>query len=240
MKETGSYGNLSFSKKIDLEYLEKRFLSMTAKDLNEIKAAIKYMDYKPTILSKFFNVKSLLFKEIADDPDFYKAETIFPNPLNDNKIVKCINILNAKYTKDLVKADLTASESLVPSPVAELLKGVRLINDHGAVGLKFTTDFKGDVYLNIPRGNEVELKDVEVKDVTFNVMNVFNTYLTEGFTLALRDKENDTWVSIEPYSLDGIKGSGELYVFVKIGNSFYRDLAIKYFDPEEILNIYRG
>ena len=71
-------------------------------------------------------------------------------------------------------------------------------------------------------------------------MNVFNTYLTEGFTLALRDKENNIWVSIEPSALDGIKGSGELYVFVKIGNSFYRDLAIKYFDPEEILNIYRG
>ena len=65
---------------------------MTPRDLNEIKAAIKYMDYKPTILSKFFNVKSLLFKEIADDPEYYKAETIFPNPLNDNKIVNNIRI----------------------------------------------------------------------------------------------------------------------------------------------------
>ena len=30
---------------------------MDKKDLNEIKAAIKYMDYKPLLLSKFFDVK---------------------------------------------------------------------------------------------------------------------------------------------------------------------------------------
>ena len=35
---------------------------METRDINEIRSAIKYMDYKPVLLSKFYDVKSLLLK----------------------------------------------------------------------------------------------------------------------------------------------------------------------------------
>ena len=56
-----------------------------------------YMDYKPVMLAKFYDIKSLLFKEILENEDYYKVASILPNPGNDNKIVKCVNILDNKY-----------------------------------------------------------------------------------------------------------------------------------------------
>ena len=70
---------------------------MEIRDINEIRSAIKYMDYKPVMLAKFYDIKSLLFKEILENEDYYKVASILPNPGNDNKIVKCVNILDKKY-----------------------------------------------------------------------------------------------------------------------------------------------
>ena len=98
---------------------------MTDREINEIRAAIKYMDMKPSVLSKFFEIKELLLEEIINDPSGYKVDSIFPNPLNDNKIVKCVNILNAKYTASLTKSDFTSSDSRVPEAAEKILKNIR-------------------------------------------------------------------------------------------------------------------
>ena len=53
---------------------------MEIRDINEIRSAIKYMDYKPVMLAKFYDIKSLLFKEILENEDYYKVASILPNP----------------------------------------------------------------------------------------------------------------------------------------------------------------
>lgn len=211
---------------------------MTEQEFSEIKAAIQYMDTKPTLLSRFFNVKELLYEEIRRDPAAYKAESLFPNALNDNKIIKCVNILNARYTKDLKKYDLTAREEEVPSEAADFLRKTSVVSHDGKVGIKTEADFTGDVYIRIPRENALTLQNISVKGITFDLMNPFNLYVAEGFTLSFR--RPDLWISIEPASLDGIKGSGELYVYVKKENAFYRDRASRYFDPDAVLQVFRG
>lgn len=211
---------------------------MTDQQFREIRAAIQYMDMKPGILSRFYNVKELLYQEIRKDPEAYKAETLFPDPMNGNKIVKCVNLLNAKYTKKIVKFDLTGEDAAVPAEAADLLQSVEVTEHDGTVGLTFHGDFEGDVWLNIPRSNSVTLRNTAVRDVTFDVMGAFNPYQAEGFTLALR--RPDLKISIEPAALDGIKGSGEVYVYVLTGDTFYRDRAAKYFTPDPILKVFRG
>ena len=52
-------------------------IQMEIRDINEIRSAIKYMDYKPVMLAKFYDIKSLLFKEILENEDYYKVAYFF-------------------------------------------------------------------------------------------------------------------------------------------------------------------
>ena len=212
---------------------------MDKKDLNEIKAAIKYMDYKPLLLSKFYDVKSLLFKEIQEDEEFYKASTVLPNPLNDNKIIKCINILDAKYTKNKEHYDCVRTPVGLPEKAVEILKTMAVTEDGGSVNISVGTEITADIYINIPRGNSMEITNVKLgQDVRFEVMNTFNPYVSEGFIFAIRTE--DLSISVEPSSLEGIKGQGDVFVYVMNENAIYKDEADKYFDVSEILKIFRG
>ena len=102
---------------------------MEIRDINEIRSAIKYMDYKPVMLAKFYDIKSLLFKEILENEDYYKVASILPNPGNDNKIVKCVNILDKKYMAGREVVDCTKTPGAIPAEAAEVLKSIRATED---------------------------------------------------------------------------------------------------------------
>ncbi|MGN0395348.1 MAG: hypothetical protein ACI4EF_08295 [Coprococcus sp.] len=208
---------------------------MEQRDINEIRAAIKYMDYKPALLAKFYDIKSLLFAEIMKDEDYYKVSSIMPNPLNDNKIVKCINILDKKYIGNKEKS----GEAGIPEKAVSILKSIKTKSEGGEIYLSVGSDITADVYLSIPRGNSVTINSMKLgSDVWISVMNSFNAYTSEGFTLAIR--MDDMAISIEPSALDGIKGQGDVFIYVMTEYAIYKGLASNYFNTEDILSVYRG
>jgi len=210
-----------------------------SRDINEIRSAIKYMDYKPVMLAKFYDIKSLLFKEILENEDYYKVASILPNPGNDNKIVKCVNILDKKYMAGREVVDCTKTPGAIPAEAAEVLKSIRATEDPVSVKLSFGKEMKAEVYMNIPRGNSLTISDMTITPETeLTVMNLYNTYYTEGFTLALHF--DDFAVAIEPSALDGIKGQGDVFVYAMTKNAIYKDFGSRYFDVAAILKYYRG
>ena len=212
---------------------------MEIRDINEIQSAIKYMDYKPVMLAKFYDIKSLLFKEILENEDYYKVASILPNPGNDNKIVKCVNILDKKYMAGREVVDCTKTPGAIPAEAAEVLKSIRATEDPVSVKLSFGKEMKAEVYMNIPRGNSLTISDMTITPETeLTVMNLYNTYYTEGFTLALHF--DDFAVAIEPSALDGIKGQGDVFVYAMTKNAIYKDFGSRYFDVAAILKYYRG
>lgn len=203
--------------------------------MNEIKAAIKYMDYKPALLSKFYDVKSLLFNEIVENEDAYKVSSIMPNPANDNKIIKCMNILEKKYMGKREKA----GDAGIPEKAVSILKSIKTKTEGTAISLSVGSNITADVYLKIPRGNSMEIKNMKLgEDTWIHVMNFFHPYTSEGFTFAIRME--DMSISIEPSALDGIKGQGDVFVYVMTEYAVYQDFASKYFDTGDILSLYRG
>lgn len=212
---------------------------MDIRDINEIKAAIKYMDYKPALLSKFYDVKSLLFQEIIEHPDTYKVESILPNPMNDNKIIKCMNILDKKFMGDREVVNSVQTAFGLPEKAIDLLKSVKTKTTGASVKLSFDQELQADVYLYIPRGNSMTISNMQITDaVEFEVMNAYNTYVSEGFTLAIRME--DMAIAIEPSALEGIKGQGDVFVYCMTEQAVYKDLASRYFSTEDILANYRG
>lgn len=212
---------------------------MEIRDINEIKLAIKYMDFKPNLLSKFYDVKALLFSEIVENEEYYKVESIMPNPLNDNKIVKCVNILDAKYTKTKEKIDCIKGDFSLPKAAKEIMDNISIYTKGGSVFLKCGVDFLADIYINLPRENSTTIKNVNInKEMEFEIVNVFNAYASEGFTLAFRGETFS--IAIEPSALEGIKGQGDVFVYVMDENAIYKDEASKYFDCKDILKIYKG
>lgn len=212
---------------------------MDTSTLNEIKSAIKYMDYKPAFLSKFCDIKSLLFKEIAENPEEYKVDGIMPNPGNDNKIVKCINILDKKYMSKKEIVDCTKTPASLPHEASDILKSISTKEEGASVRLSFAKEFKAGLYMNIPRGNSFTISNMSFdENVWLELINSYNTYYTEGFTLALHLE--DMAISIEPSALEGIKGQGNVFVYVMTDEALYKDLGSKYFDVSTILKYYRG
>ena len=139
---------------------------MEIRDINEIRSAIKYMDYKPVMLAKFYDIKSLLFKEILENEDYYKVASILPNPGNDNKIVKCVNILDKKYMAGREVVDCTKTPGAIPAEAAEILKSIRTTEDPASVKLSFGKEMKAEVYMNIPRGNSLTISDMTITPET--------------------------------------------------------------------------
>ena len=93
--------------------------------------------------------------------------------------------------------------------------------------------------MNIPSGNSLTISDMTITPETeLTVMNLYNTYYTEGFILALHFDEFA--VAIEPSALDGIKGQGDVFVYAMTKNAIYKDFGSRYFDVEAILKYYRG
>ncbi len=212
---------------------------METRDINEIRSAIKYMDYKPVLLSKFYDVKSLLLKEILEDEAYYKVSSILPNPGNDNKIVKCVNILDKKYMAGREVIDCTKTPGGFPKAAADILKSVKTSVDAVSVKLSFEKELEAELYLNIPRSNSVTITNMKIDASTeIEVMNLYNTYYTEGFTLALHI--GNLAVAIEPSALDGIKGQGDVFVYAMTEHAVYKDFGSRYFDVEAIRNYYRG
>ena len=197
------------------------------------------MDYKPVMLAKFYDIKRLLFKEILENEDYYKVASILPNPGNDNKIVKCVNILDKKYMAGREVVDCTKTPGAIPAEAAEVLKSIRATEDPVSVKLSFGKEMKAEVYMNIPRGNSLTISDMTITPETeLTVMTLYNTYYTEGFTLALHF--DDFAVAIEPSALDGIKGQGDVFVYAMTKNAIYKDFGSRYFDVAAILKYYRG
>ena len=83
-----------------------------------------------------------------------------------------------------------------------------------------------------------QLKKFITPETELTVMNLYNTYYTEGFILALHFDEFA--VAIEPSALDGIKGQGDVFVYAMTKNAIYKDFGSRYFDVAAILKYYRG
>ena len=127
----------------------------------------------------------------------------------------------------------------LPEKAVEILKTMAVTEDGGSVNISVGTELTADIYINIPRGNSMEITNVKLgQDVRFEVMNTFNPYVSEGFIFAIRTE--DLSISVEPSSLEGIKGQGDVFVYVMNENAIYKDEADKYFDVSEILKIFRG
>lgn len=196
---------------------------------------LKYENKVPSMLSKFYDVKSLLLKEIERDTDnYYQLE---------KGIKKLWDSLEKKVLCDVKIYDLTSPIVFEPIPVEleNILSRFVVVNSEICTEICVNQELQSNVYIYLPRGERITLYGVDNKPFTsYVVQNVFNVYSTEGFTLSFNNKSFS--ISIQPGSESGLKGSGEVYVYVwdKSEKIIYKDLARKYFNVDGILNLYRG
>lgn len=211
------------------------FDSLTEAQMNKIAFTIRYAESYPALLSKFYHVPQLLLDEMIKNPVNYKAQSVLEN----GNIKKSLSHLEREYIGSGKIKDLTDTDERVPDKAAEFLSSLVCEFDGVAICIKTGMDFAGDIYQYIARRNHITTKNTVVPAGTvFQVQNRFNCYETEAFILAFRG--TDFSVSITPASADGMKGRGEVFIYVLSNAGSYRDLASKYFDASSVLKLFRG
>lgn len=206
--------------------------------MSEIKTTIKYNCKVPDLFGKFYDVRTLLFEEITNNPNLFKTD----NKSNDNinRIIKSIlHSLELKYIGDKSLVCLDKEEGSLPADASDFIKNFSVLSSKTKTEIKIGNTLTCDVYLDIPRGNRITMKNLHVEDSTsFCVQNLFNSYGSEGFTLAIVTEKFS--LAIQPNALSGLKGKGDIYVYFISETGAFRDLASKYFDCTAILDLYKG
>lgn len=201
---------------------------------NEIITTIKYTSVSFGTLGLFYDVRSLMSDRLLDNEVGYDAanftvgkeqgviKKISKELLGDSRIINCTE-------EDTTRVDELDS----------FLKQIKVEGNALQNKIVIGTDLNCQVYLELPRGNRVTMNQMLLKAGTeFVVQNKYNIYNTEGFTLAF---VSDNWkAAIVPEAKDGMKGSGEVYLYVAEGGMVRRYLASNFFDVAPILMMYKG
>ena len=201
---------------------------------NEIITTIKYTNVSFGALGLFYDVRSLMSEKLLNNEEGFDAanftfgkeqgvvKKISKALLGDSRIINCLEETSTRVEE-----------------LDEFLKSLHILGNALENKVILGQDLECQVYLELPRGNRVTINTTKlVKGTEFVVQNKYNIYNTEGFTLAFVTK--DWKVSIVPEAKDGMKGSGEVYLYVAEGNLVRRYLASNFFDIEPVLMMYKG
>ncbi len=201
---------------------------------NEIITTIKYTNVSFGTLGYFYDVRSLMSEILLNNEEGFDAQNFTVG--KEQGVVKKISkaLLGDSRVINCVEEASTKVESL-----DKFLKNLTVIGNALENKVVLGQSLNCQVYLELPRGNRLTIKNTNLSEGTeFVVQNKYNIYNTEGFILAF---VTDEWkVSIVPEAKDGMKGSGEVYLYVAEGNMVRRYLATSFFDITPILMMYKG
>lgn len=201
---------------------------------NEIITTIKYTNVSFGTLGLFYDVRSLMSDRLL------KNEAGFDAPhFTAGKEQGVIKKLSKELLGDSRIINCTEDDSTRVEDLDLFLKQLKVEGNALENKIVIGSDLTCQVYLELPRGNRVTMNQMALKTGTeLVVQNKYNIYNTEGFTLAF---VTDQWkVSIVPEAKDGMKGSGEVYLYVAESGMVRRYLANSFFDVTPILMMYKG
>lgn len=201
---------------------------------NEIITTIKYTNVSFGTLGLFYDVRSLMSEKLLNNEEGFDAvnftvgkeqgviKKLSKAKLGDSRIINC-----------------TEENSTMVEAVDSFLKSIKVTGTALENKVILGQALDCQVYLELPRGNRLTIGNASLNSgAEFVVQNKYNIYNTEGFTLAF---VTDAWkVAIVPEAKDGMKGSGEVYVYVAEGGMVRRYLASSFFDVTPILMMYKG
>ncbi len=201
---------------------------------NEIITTIKYTNVSFGTLGYFYDVRSLMSEKLLNNEEGFDAQNFTVG--KEQGVVKKISkaLLGDSRVINCVEETSTKVENL-----DKFLKNLTVIGNALENKVILGQPLNCQVYLELPRGNRLTIKNANLSEGTeFVVQNKYNIYNTEGFILAF---VTDEWkLSIVPEAKDGMKGSGEVYLYVAEGNMVRRYLATSFFDITPILMMYKG
>ncbi len=201
---------------------------------NEIITTIKYTNVSFGTLGFFYDVRRLMSDKLLNNETGFDAvnftvgkeqgvvKKLSKALLGDSRIVNCMEESSTRVDE-----------------LDSFLKSIQVVGNALENKVVIGRELNCQVYLELPRGNRLTINKANLLEGTeFVVQNKYNIYNTEGFTLAF---VTDKWkVSIVPEAKDGMKGSGEVYLYVAEGNIVRRYLASSFFDVTPLLMMYKG
>ena len=201
---------------------------------NEIITTIKYTSVSFGTLGFFYDVRSLMSSKLLNNEEGFDAKNF-----TVGKEQGVIKKLSKALLGDSRVINCTDESSTRVEELDDFLKKIKVKGNALENKIILGQPLTCQVYLELPRGNRFTLNHVELTEGTeFVVQNKYNIYNTEGFILSF---VTANWkVSIVPEAKDGMKGSGEVYLYVAEGGMVRRYLAANFFDVEPILMMYKG
>lgn len=201
--------------------------------------AIRYAESVPDVLSAFIDTKSKLMEEITANPDEYKIDKLGDNPMEGNKIKSCFSIMEKKFVGNTPVVNCIRQKCDISSKYADILKSIHFLNTPSKTGISCDIEGVTDVYLNIPRGTNVTLSRItNTKDTIYFVQNAYNSYETEGFTFAIHF--DHFRLALRTAAVAGIKGAGDLTLYLWTDTEIWVDSASKYMDIQPVLERFKG
>lgn len=203
----------------------------------ELKSAINFMEVS-TPLSKFMDVKSLLWSRYKDDAGAVGSAEECKQLVG--RLVK--NVERAMKLADSRVNDLSNKTEFLPNAAIRFIKELQL--EISAENVKFSAVGDAEprvltIYQTQPRGNNFTYTVNFDSNFEAIVTNCFVAYPTEGFILSF--DLGEFRISFTPEAKDGVKGSGALYIYCMKDGLIYKDLADKYLpEAKQITKIFRG
>ena len=201
---------------------------------NEIITTIKYTSVSFGTLGLFYDVRSLMSNKLLNNEEGFDAAH-FTSGKEQGVVKKLSKVLLG----DSRVIDCTKETSTRVEAIDDFLKSIIVVGNSLENKVILGQDLECQLYLELPRGNRLTIGNANFNAGTeLIVQNKYNIYNTEGFILSF---VTDDWkVAIVPEAKDGMKGSGEVYVYVAEGGIVRRYLAASFFDVTPILMMYKG
>ncbi len=201
---------------------------------NEIITTIKYTNVSFGTLGLFYDVRSLMSQKLLSNAEGFDAANFTVG--KEQGVVKKLSkaLLGDSRVVNCTDEDSTRVEDLDMFLKSLTVEGNTLENR-----IILGQELVCQMYLELPRGNRFTMeKAVLAEGTALVVQNKYNIYNTEGFTLSFI---TENWkVAIVPEAKDGMKGSGEVYLYVSEGGMVRRYLASNFFNVNAILMMYKG
>ena len=203
------------------------------KQRNEIITTIKYTNVSFGTLGLFYDVRSLMSDKLLNNEEGFDAANFTVG--KEQGVVKK---LSKALLGDSRVINCTEEQSTMVESLDNFLKGITVTGNALENKIVLGQALACQVYLELPRGNRLTINNASLNcGAEFVVQNKYNIYNTEGFTLAF---VTDEWkASIVPEAKDGMKGSGEVYVYVAEGGIVRKYLASSFFDVTPIMMMYK-
>ena len=214
--------------------------TLTQAQINKIKQSIKYSEYKPELLSKFFDYKSLLLnKLVSGELDKYVQ------PVSEGKTAGAYNAIESEMFPDglidLTKESNEDTELLMKDIIRGFSFDCSVDDLRCSIINTWSSNTTAEIMIHVPRGITIELSGIQpIEGMRVIPQNIFNVYGSEGFTVAYRDQHS--MVALDLSASGGIKGKGDLTVYFYNCESreLVKDRADKYVDVSNILADFRG